>query len=191
MRMDEYIGPMDSEKIKEVPLFESPATGGQDEKELQSEDPTDAGGSQRHCSFCSRRVSVDDPTAYSQITSWVRGPKKDSPVLREYTGLVACGNCIAKLRAGVSPTSPDFEEALDAPAEPVRADYDGSIFTDQSESYLNGHSIGYSGMDLDPSYYDGLTHQEMQEFRDGWLDGVAKAELDKIRRDLGESNEVA
>lgn len=186
MRMDEYIGPMDSEKIKEVPMFESPATGGQDEKELQGKDPTDAGGSQRHCSFCSGRISVDDPTTYSQITSWVRGPKKDSPVLREYTGLVACGNCIAKLRAGVSPTSSDFEEALDAPAEPVHADYDGSIFTDQSEFYLRGHSVGYSGMDLDPECYTGLTYGQMDEYRNGWLDGAAKVELDRIRSELGE-----
>lgn len=183
--MDEYIGPMDSGKTEEVPLFESPATGGQDEKELQGKDPTDAGGSQRNCTFCGRRVSLDDPTTYSQITSWVRGPKKDSPVLREYTGLLSCGDCIAKLRAGVSPTSSDFEEALDAPSEP--ADVPDTIFTDQSYQYRKGFSDGYTNLAPDSS---GLA-SKIDDYQDGWSAGQSQRELNIFRRELGESDEVA
>src|SRR3954469_3062673 len=101
--MEEYIGPMDSGPTEEVPLFESPATGGQDAKDLSRESGGDVTVGQHYCSICLRRVSMDDPTTYLEVRAWVRGAKKDSAVLRQYTGLVACGDCIAKLRAGVSP----------------------------------------------------------------------------------------
>lgn len=177
--MDEYIGPTNSDKTEAVPLFESPTNEATNEKDVSSEDPGDATESPNHCSFCGRRVSLDDPTTYSEVLSWIRGPRKDSSVLRKYTGSHACGDCIAKLRSGLSPKEVDFETALDAPAESAPA---GDIFTDRSASYATGYADGYAGQDAEPMKYE----VDAKEYRDGWYDGGAKALTDKIRRELGE-----
>jgi hypothetical protein len=181
--MEEYIGPMDSGPTEEVPLFESPATGGQDEKDLSRESGGNVTVGQHHCSICFRRVSMDDPTTYLEVRAWVRGAKKDSAVLRQYTGLVACGDCIAKLRAGVSPHAQDFEAALDAPAFPALVDPNAAIFTDVSPDYRTGHDDGYAGRPSEPGKY---ILDSMDEYRNGWVDGSAKAEMDCIRKELGE-----
>lgn len=46
-----------------------------------------------------------------------------------------------------------------------------------------GYEHGYAGRDAEPLNY---TITDMVEYRDGWLAGVDQAELDKIRRELGE-----
>lgn len=59
------------------------------------------------CSICGSPVSLeelDDPDAiYRQVTSWVHGPKLQSPVLREQTGVIAHAHCIHKLLDGQAP----------------------------------------------------------------------------------------
>jgi hypothetical protein len=126
---------------------------------------------------------MDDPTTYLEVRAWVRGAKKDSAVLRQYTGRIACGDCIAKLRAGISPHAQDFEAALDAPAFPAPVNPNGAIFTDVSRDYRTGHDDGYAGRPFEPENY---ILESVDECRNGWVDGSAKAEMDRIRRELGE-----
>jgi len=58
---------------------------------------------------------VDDPDAtYREVSSWVTGPKSQSPVLREQTGKIAHAKCINKVIDGQSPDQeplPGLEES--------------------------------------------------------------------------------
>jgi ribosome modulation factor len=131
-----------------------------------------------------RRISLDDSTTYLEVRAWVRGAKKDSAVLRQYTGDIACGDCIAKLRSGVSPHAQDFETALDAPAAPAPVQHDGAIFTDTSTAYRTGFADGYAGRPSEPEKYILVSREE---YRNGWVDGRNEADMDHIRKELGVS----
>jgi hypothetical protein len=63
-----------------------------------------------NCEFCGDPVDMDDPDVQRQVTSWVHGPKLDSPVLREQTGKVAHNECVQMVVNGVAPgTEPLFD----------------------------------------------------------------------------------
>lgn len=68
------------------------------------------------CAFCRRYVDAQDESTYFETVSWVHGKKKDSSVLRKYTGRKACSDCIALLRSGIDPRNEDLLGSLDAPA---------------------------------------------------------------------------
>ena len=59
------------------------------------------------CALCFGTIDpaqIDDPEAiYREVTSWVHGPKLQSPVLREQTGKLAHKDCIDKLLNGQAP----------------------------------------------------------------------------------------
>lgn len=169
--MDEYIGPTDSEKTEAVPLFESPANEATDEKNVPSKDSGDAAESSNHCSFCGRRVSLDDPTTHSEVISWIRGPRKDSSVLRKYTGSHACGDCISRIRSGLSPKEVDFETALASERE-VPHPSDESIFTDRSYDWSQGYRFARAGNPTSPVL------EENAEFMEGFQSGSADRELE-------------
>lgn len=61
----------------------------------------------RICGLCHIELTdaeIDDPNAiYRQVSSWVTGPKLQSPVLRSQTGAVAHRSCIEKVINGQSP----------------------------------------------------------------------------------------
>lgn len=59
------------------------------------------------CAFCGvafTESEKDDPeSTYREVTSWVHGPKLQSPVLRTQTGRLAHMVCVAKILNGQSP----------------------------------------------------------------------------------------
>jgi hypothetical protein len=53
------------------------------------------------CYFgCGKMVRNGDDTAYTEVSSWVHGPKRDGATLREETGRRAHAECIEKAKAG-------------------------------------------------------------------------------------------
>lgn len=180
--MDECIGPTDSVKTETVPLFESPGIEAGIAKDVSSQSGGDAPVGQHYCSICLRRVSLDDPTTHSEIRAWVRGTKKDSAVLRQYTGNLACGDCIARIRAGVGANTPDFETALDSIA-PAPQDNRGAIFTDMSAAYRTGYDDGLHGRPSECFAYV-LDEDGEDEYRTGWSDGLAQREIRLINANL-------
>jgi hypothetical protein len=57
----------------------------------------------KSCFFCGDPVNQDAPDLFQEVSEWVSGPKKHGAVLREYTGNVAHGECVEKLKAGQAP----------------------------------------------------------------------------------------
>lgn len=55
------------------------------------------------CVFCGGPVDQDGDDTYHEVTSWVSGPKLQSPKLRTQTGRLAHGECVQKLIAGQAP----------------------------------------------------------------------------------------
>lgn len=181
--MEEYNGPTDSITTEQNALFEPPADGASGAENLPSKDPSDVTESQRHCTFCRRRISLDDPTTHSEVTAWVRGPKKDSSVLREYTGRNACGDCITKLRAGISPDAKDFETLLSE--EPEKSSVEVHIFTDRSPGYIKGYGDGRTNTVPFPD----VDSSEVTDYYLGWSDGADAREQEAIASILaGSSN---
>ena len=85
------------------------------------------------CPFCSNPVGREDPDGfYREVTSWVTGPKLQSPVLRTQTGRVAHDHCIQKQIDGQAADQPDLfgeEYAGDATVSTVLDDgVDGPPF---------------------------------------------------------------
>lgn len=69
------------------------------------------------CAFCYAEFTsaeLDDPdSTYVEVSSWVTGPKLQSPVLRSHTGKRAHTGCIKKQIDGEAPDQdelPGFEE---------------------------------------------------------------------------------
>lgn len=108
--------------------------------QVASDSPAlDSGSS---CTYCGRRVDTDDDATHKEVRTWVSGPKKDSAVLRTYTGRYACGDCVSKLRAGIAPDQPELEALLDT--TPTTSNV-GEILTDRSLAYNSGYSDGLEG----------------------------------------------
>lgn len=59
------------------------------------------------CALCFQAITpaqYDDPDAiYREVSSWVTGPKLQSPVLRAPTGKIAHKKCIKKILDGEAP----------------------------------------------------------------------------------------
>lgn len=62
---------------------------------------------QHSCELCRESINADDPDNWRQVTSWVHGPKLQSPKLREQTGRLAHALCVTKVLNG---QAPDQEE---------------------------------------------------------------------------------
>lgn len=64
------------------------------------------------CYFCHGDFTaeeLDNPDlTYREVSSWVTGPKLQSPVLREQTGRIAHVKCVHKIVEGVAPDQPDI-----------------------------------------------------------------------------------
>jgi len=129
----------------------------------------DSDGSSTLCFFCYDGVDEDDINAYHEVSSWVRGPKKDSATLRKYTGRRAHGECVSRIAAGLAPRQKSLEETVDstpsAPEEFV------SPFHDSIE-YSDGYRQGYKGLEklgdhLDylQGYATGVAHRKAAQYR--------------------------
>lgn len=66
----------------------------------------------RRCHFCGEGIeNLDDPDAiYREVSSWVTGPKLQSPVLRSHTGRIAHATCVRKLLDGEAVDQEPFPE---------------------------------------------------------------------------------
>jgi hypothetical protein len=65
------------------------------------------------CTFCHELFTpeeLDDPDAtYIEVSSWVTGPKLQSPVLRSHTGKRAHKDCVLKQIDGEAPDQEPLE----------------------------------------------------------------------------------
>ena len=67
----------------------------------------------QRCPFCREGVTDLDPEKiYREVTSWVTGPKLDSPKLREQSGRVAHKKCVENQAAGQAPDQPSLAAFL-------------------------------------------------------------------------------
>lgn len=124
------------------------------------------------CHFCGRPVDPKHESTYAEVRTWVHGAKKDSSVLRSYTGLYADSGCIAMLRAGHHPMQKTLEETL---AEPAVSDRRfEALATDRSFEWLRGFTDGLSG-----SQTDDLISQ-LDDYKEGYIEGEAHRDFGKL-----------
>ncbi len=146
---------------KQSALFEEPAN---ESNVLPSSNADDqAGLLTTTCSFCGRPVDPKHESTYAEIRTWVHGAKKDSSVLRQYTGLYADSGCIAMLRAGHHPMQKTLEETINE--DPVSDRVTNSLATDRSPDFLKGFSLGVAG-----ARHDNLDSESF-DFQDGYEEG--------------------
>jgi len=131
--------------------------GSAEQQNETSEVPASSGGSVP-CDFCNRPVRTDDPDAYQEIVSWVRGERKGNTALRKYTGMYAHGDCVGKVRAGMAP---DENSIFDLDAETSEPEGDIFIPIEVSHAWRAGYRDGYSGftpveLPVDPEYVKGF-----------------------------------
>lgn len=129
-------------------LFDTPApSGATDETNAQASNPVnDQDAVSCKCFFCGARVSRNDKSAYHEATSWVKGEgKKDSAVLRKYTGNVGCSDCINKIRNGMDAGQPELLETLEQDAKSDVVDGVGTGI-DPSIAYALGKRDGRKGV---------------------------------------------
>jgi hypothetical protein len=62
------------------------------------------------CPHCGKEVNTDeDPDSfYTEVVSWVTGPKLDHPIMREQTGRFAHKKCVENLQHGQAPDQPEL-----------------------------------------------------------------------------------
>lgn len=123
------------------------------------------------CKYCSTPVDVSDEATYSEVLSWVHGKKKDSSVLRRYTGSYSCGDCINLLRTGVDPRQPNALQLLEEPSVSLKVG-DKILFTDQSADYAAGYTWGLQPVTENEIDID----QEDSDWKEGYLAGKAQRE---------------
>lgn len=65
----------------------------------------------QNCAICGDHIfnADSDESVYHEVSSWVNGPKLDSPKLRRQTGFVAHKECVDNLVAGQAPDQPEME----------------------------------------------------------------------------------
>lgn len=134
--------------------------------ENSNDTPPSSGNS---CAYCGKYVDPSDESTYSQITSWVSGKKKDSAILRTYTGRYACKYCIELQRAGLGPDQAEVFGLLDEPVV-SRADDDVDLFTDETKDYKAGYAAGLVGENVISFEF------VSDDFRRGYVAGKEKRE---------------
>lgn len=132
----------DTQPSVELPLFEEPQID--EAHELSSPRTDDSTPSDSTvCHFCRRPVDPKSASTYAEVRSWISGPKKDSAVLRQYTGLYADSECISLLRSGLHPLQKTLEET--AQQKPVSELVIAPLATDRSEQWNKGFADGFAG----------------------------------------------
>lgn len=158
---------------EQTALFEEPANESDKIRPLEQDDQ--ASLLTTTCHFCGRPVDPKHESTYAEVRTWVHGAKKDSSVLRSYTGLYADSGCIAMLRAGHHPMQKTLEETL---AEPAQSDRRfEALATDRSFEWLRGFADGLSGSPSDDLI------AEMDDYKEGFLEGEAHRDFGKLIAD--------
>ena len=145
---------------EQLPLFEEPPRDEADK--LSSPRSDDSTLPRATCFFCGRHVDPKSDTTYAEVRSWISGPKKDSAVLRQYTGRYADNDCISLLRAGMHPSQKTLEETADATPSAAFAEFE--LFPTRSPEWEAGFQDGFSGSDPRLNQND--------EYSEGYSDGV-------------------
>lgn len=147
---------------EQLALFEEPAN----ESNLSASSDSDDQASllTATCNFCGRPVDPKHESTYAEVRTWVHGPKKDSSVLRQYTGLYADSGCVALLRAGHHPMQKTLDETNAEPAISDRITH--TLATDRSPEWLRGFTAGNSGAGHDSAEKD-------PDFLEGFEEGAA------------------
>lgn len=127
------------------------------------------------CAFCSTPVDASEESTHSEVLSWIRGKKKDSSVLRSYTGRYACSPCIKVLRSGIDPREPNAFQLLEEASVSVAVG-DKVLFTDQSPIYTAGFSAGLNGNpdnrdpnSMHPDWKEGFLVGQEQRTAEEWI----------------------
>lgn len=149
----------DTQPSVQLPLFEEPPRDEADKlSSPRSDNPVLPAST---CTFCGRTVDPKSDTTYAEVRSWVSGPKKDSAVLRDYTGLYADGDCISLLRSGLHPTQKTLEETANAAPVSETAEY--TLVPERSENWHRGY--------LDGLHDNNLGLSEDEDYNQGFLEG--------------------
>lgn len=146
-------------------LFE---VGTDEEENLEasnSEDDSEVNTS-NSCDFCGQYADPKDPSTFSEVRTWVGGSKKDSAVLRVYTGRSAHRDCIELERRGIGANQQNLDELLNE--TPQRADVPDDIFTDKSIEWRTGFRHGREGSAIDPP----VGESQRADYEDGYHAGV-------------------
>lgn len=169
--------PTDGDEVGQLELFAvRPESEEVDDATDRTSVEPDAGsladGSNSSCFFCHKRLDPGAESTCLEIRSWVRGPKKDSAVLRTYTGKGAHDTCVNKLRAGIDPNHRELLESVDDPDSSEESAE--TIPTDRSDGYRAGHAAASSGglaklppdasADFAEGFRDGNLEQAVKEF---------------------------
>jgi hypothetical protein len=167
----------DQQILEQPSLFEDMSYETNSKKQNRPNDKVSVPNEASVCTFCGGSVDPDDESTYYEVRTWVHGVKKDSSVLRTYTGLYACSSCITKLRGGVAPTQKDLAEILAEPAVSERAT--PRFETESSPTHGLGFKAGYATI-IHGEPVLTLADKEMQdqEFANGYWDGVQLAEFE-------------
>jgi hypothetical protein len=152
----------------DIPGGENDSKSNDKPEKYESDKPQSGGAST--CTYCGRGVNPDDESTFKEIRSWVYGVKKDSAVLRTYTGRQACSDCISNLRSGIAPDQPNLNALLDATPEKRTTE---SIYTDRSPAYIAGFAAGIAGKVKNTR---STTNLAKKEYMEGFEDGRAKRE---------------
>lgn len=146
-------------------LFE---VGTNEEANLEESNPEDDSevNASNSCEFCGQYANPKDPSTFSEVRTWVGGPKKDSAVLRVHTGRLAHRNCIELERRGIGANQQNLDELLDE--APQRADVPDDIFTDKPIEWRTGFRHGREGSPIDPP----VGESQLADYEDGYRAGI-------------------
>lgn len=146
-------------------LFEVGTNEEESAEESNTENDSEVNAS-NSCEFCGQYANPKDPSTFSEVRTWVGGPKKDSAVLRVHTGRLAHRDCIELERRGIGANQQNLDELLDE--APQRADVPDDIFTDKSIEWRTGFRHGREGYPIDPP----VGEQQLADYEDGYRAGV-------------------
>jgi hypothetical protein len=153
--------------VEQIQLFDKGVLDGS--TNLASQDGTgDAERSGIRCSFCGTKVDPKDKSTYAEIRSYVHGEKKDSAVLRNYTGRYAHEACVNNLKSGIAPDQPNLNSAMDSSIEQPE---DQDLPTDQSESYIKGYKDGFEDTYNNDPALSGNQRIDPEEYETGYIAG--------------------
>lgn len=100
------------------------------------------------CWFCNKYVDQSDPDKiYREVTSWVTGPKLQSPVLREQSGRVAHKECVENQVAGQAADQPTLDDPIVEKIATLQEGANAAQFCD--ELAVKGTGTGLHGIRLD------------------------------------------
>jgi hypothetical protein len=93
---------------------------------VAEDSPQDTGSEDKpvgpeNCAFCKARIDRDDSSTYHEVITWLRGPRRDSNLARNYTGRKAHRPCLLAVVQGRAASEIPLDEA--AESKPDKSDH--------------------------------------------------------------------